>query len=780
MTDIVLCYAVLCFISMIIYLCVQALSKPFPKLPMKVMNDFAPGGAVETIAKVCAGALKNRKFKRIDWASPANRKENNELVSRIRQELLRAGHMRKPKIFLHPSLKPESLSKLRNCISKMGGEMAQSEKENGITHIVHSDSADMEKDDAEHYLRTLEIRGYYAHVHWWFLPDSYNEWIPAVSAPSDVDPDQSPPLSRPWHVYERWILDSEKYNEWMNEGDYETEAAAEENKRLREKAAEAKAEGKSLEAIEEPHKKLTKKEKRIAAQEAEVAPGAVRVLGPGVIEREVLVVNKKAIEGVGDMVDLSYGYRQQWMGPHTRSKRKIEQIGTNEEPAVHTIPFAAKWFDMDKVHHIEIREFPEFETGLVQGKTLEQYKKIRNHIIAIFERDPLQEIVFLDVLKEFQTDSMVVLKVFNFLQRWGIINYFDLENTGFSPDPYQRFIFSPAGEDSIIRQKRICMQDGMLSLITGGRNSKAVVKPGLLSPHITHPTGDVLEWRKIFCSSYPWKDCTDDRYTHVKDQSINLCPAAFKEGRFPPGTCGKDFRRFVHGVDQSQKDSGKVWSLQENLLLLEAIEYYRSDWDAIAKHVGGKTKVDCLQHFLKLPIETSLIPRALDLIDNEPLLKLEGGMAVMRHAVKPLPFAGTPNHLISTLSVLMSLISGEVAGAAAKGALEYLLDTVQNSENPLEAPISDDQMDKATRAALETAAIRAKELAHQRTREMQELVISMSEVQLNRILAKLDYIYALEEAPKEEIEIVNARRHRALKRTEELQAASIESKSKIT
>jgi SWI/SNF related-matrix-associated actin-dependent regulator of chromatin subfamily C len=259
-----------------------------------------------------------------------------------------------------------------------------------------------------------------------------------------------------------------------------------------------------------------------------------------------------------------------------------------------------------------------------------------------------------------------------------------------------------------------------------------------------------------------------------------LCPKAFKEGRFPPGTCGKDFRRFIHGVDQSQKESGKIWSLQENLLLLEAIDYYKSDWDAIAKHVGGKTRVECLQHFLKLPIETSLIPRALDLVDNEPPLKLEGGKAVTRYISEPLPFAGMPNHLISTLSVIMSLISGEVAGAAAKGALEYLLDTVQNSEKPLEVPISDDQVDKATHAALETAAIRAKELAHQRMREMQELVINMSEVQLERILAKLDHMYSLEEAAKEEIEIVNARRHRALKRTEELQAASVTKEEKIT
>lgn len=29
----------------------------------------------------------------------------------------------------------------------------------------------------------------------------------------------------PWKLYARWLLDSDKYNEWMNEIDYETEDA---------------------------------------------------------------------------------------------------------------------------------------------------------------------------------------------------------------------------------------------------------------------------------------------------------------------------------------------------------------------------------------------------------------------------------------------------------------------------------------------------------------------------------------------------------------------------
>lgn len=59
-------------------------------------------------------------------------------------------------------------------------------------------------------------------VHYWYQPDSYDEWIPAKAIDSkDVVPDKAPPGGR-WKVTPRWVVDSEKYNEWMNPADYTT------------------------------------------------------------------------------------------------------------------------------------------------------------------------------------------------------------------------------------------------------------------------------------------------------------------------------------------------------------------------------------------------------------------------------------------------------------------------------------------------------------------------------------------------------------------------------
>ena len=62
-----------------------------------------------------------------------------------------------------------------------------------------------------------------AKVHWWYFPDSYDEYVPLDDAPEVVEPDKA--ASGPWTVYSRWVKDSAKYNEWMNPIDYEVDDA---------------------------------------------------------------------------------------------------------------------------------------------------------------------------------------------------------------------------------------------------------------------------------------------------------------------------------------------------------------------------------------------------------------------------------------------------------------------------------------------------------------------------------------------------------------------------
>lgn len=48
---------------------------------------------------------------------------------------------------------------------------------------------------------------------------------------------------------------------------------------------------------------------------------------------------------------------------------------------------------------------------------------------------------------------------------------------------------------------------------------------------------------------------------------------------------------------------GGKWTDQETLLLLEALELYKENWNEIAEHVATKTKSQCILHFVQMPIE---------------------------------------------------------------------------------------------------------------------------------------------------------------------------------
>ena len=46
---------------------------------------------------------------------------------------------------------------------------------------------------------------------------------------------------------------------------------------------------------------------------------------------------------------------------------------------------------------------------------------------------------------------------------------------------------------------------------------------------------------------------------------------------------------------------------QETLLLLEGLEMYSDKWTEVAEHVGTKSALDCVLHFLQLPIQEDFV-----------------------------------------------------------------------------------------------------------------------------------------------------------------------------
>ena len=102
----------------------------------------------------------------------------------------------------------------------------------------------------------------------------------------------------------------------------------------------------------------------------------------------------------------------------------------------------------------------------------------------------------------------------------------------------------------------------------------------------------------------------------------------------------------------------REWTDQETLLLLEALEMYKDDWNRVAEHVGSRTQDECILHFLRLPIEDPFLEE--DMGHMGPLV------------YQPIPFSQSGNPIMSTVAFLASVVDPRIASAAAKAALGKL------------------------------------------------------------------------------------------------------------
>lgn len=86
---------------------------------------------------------------------------------------------------------------------------------------------------------------------------------------------------------------------------------------------------------------------------------------------------------------------------------------------------------------------------------------------------------------------------------------------------------------------------------------------------------------------------------------FDLCTECFNNGKFGSDMSPSDFI-IMEPAEAGGASSGK-WTDQETLLLLEALELFKENWNEIAEHVATKTKTQCILHFVQMPIEDTFL-----------------------------------------------------------------------------------------------------------------------------------------------------------------------------
>uniref|UniRef100_A0A674K6T4 SWI/SNF related BAF chromatin remodeling complex subunit C2 n=1 Tax=Terrapene triunguis TaxID=2587831 RepID=A0A674K6T4_9SAUR len=623
---------------------------PLTKLPIKCFLDFKAGGSLCHILAAAYKFKSDQGWRRFDFQNPSRMDRNVEMFMTIEKSLVQNNCLARPNIFLHQEIEPKLLGKLKDIIKRHQGTVT--EDRNNASHVVCPVPGNLEE---EEWVRPVMKRDKQVLLHWGYFPDSYDTWIPASEIEASVE--DAPTPEKPRKVHAKWILDTDTFNEWMNEEDYEVtdekspvsrrkkisaktltdevnspdsdrrdKKGGNYKKRKRSPSPSPTPEAKKKNAKKGPSTPYTKSKRGHREEEQEDLTKDMDEPSPVPNVEEVTlpktVNTKKDSESApvkgGTMTDLGKDPPSilTSISKETGAGNKGEQA---KNPDLHEdnvteqthhiiIPSYAAWFDYNSVHAIERRALPEFFNGKNKSKTPEIYLAYRNFMIDTYRLNPQEYLTSTACRRNLAGDVCAIMRVHAFLEQWGLINYqVDAESrpTPMGPPPTSHF------------------------------HVLADTPSGLVPLQPKTPQTSASQQML----SFPDKG---------KEKPTDLQNFGLRTDMYT--------KKNVPSKSKAAASATREWTEQETLLLLEALEMYKDDWNKVSEHVGSRTQDECILHFLRLPIEDPYLE------DSEASL---GPLAY-----QPIPFSQSGNPVMSTVAFLASVVDPRVASAAAKSALE--------------------------------------------------------------------------------------------------------------
>uniref|UniRef100_A0A8C3Y1N5 SWI/SNF related, matrix associated, actin dependent regulator of chromatin subfamily c member 2 n=1 Tax=Catharus ustulatus TaxID=91951 RepID=A0A8C3Y1N5_CATUS len=627
---------------------------PLTKLPVRAAGGHrgTAGGHGDIAAALPRGLGGTRRF---DFQNPSRMDRNVEMFMTIEKSLVQNNCLARPNIFLHQEIEPKLLGKLKDIVKRHQGTVT--EDKSNASHIVCPVPGNLEE---EEWVRPVMKRDKQVLLHWGYYPDSYDTWIPASEIEASVEDPPTP--EKPRKVHAKWILDTDTFNEWMNEEDYEVtdekspvtrrkkisaktltdevnspdsdrrdKKGGNYKKRKRSPSPSPTPEAKKKNAKKGPSTPYNKSKRGHREEEQEDLTKDMDEPSPVPNVEEVTlpktVNTKKDSESApvkgGTMTDLGES------GGHSRAltpQLDEEENGTGSKgeqaknPDLHEdnvteqthhiiIPSYAAWFDYNSVHAIERRALPEFFNGKNKSKTPEIYLAYRNFMIDTYRLNPQEYLTSTACRRNLAGDVCAIMRVHAFLEQWGLINYqVDAESrpTPMGPPPTSHFHV---------------LADTPSGLVP-------------LQPKTPQPSSASQQML-----NFPDKG---------KEKPADMQNFGLRTDMYT--------KKNVPSKSKAAASATREWTEQETLLLLEALEMYKDDWNKVSEHVGSRTQDECILHFLRLPIEDPYLE------DSEASL---GPLAY-----QPIPFSQSGNPVMSTVAFLASVVDPRVASAAAKSALE--------------------------------------------------------------------------------------------------------------
>uniref|UniRef100_A0A4W5QKR8 SWI/SNF related BAF chromatin remodeling complex subunit C1 n=1 Tax=Hucho hucho TaxID=62062 RepID=A0A4W5QKR8_9TELE len=590
------------------------------KLPTKSFLDFKAGGALCHILGSTYKFKSEQGWRRFDLQNPSRMDRNVEMFLNVEKTLVQNNCLTRPTVFLVPDMEQKQANKLKDIIKRHQGSITEDKSK--ATHHIYPSPTQQEDDE---WLRPVMRKDKQVLVHWGMYPDSYDTWVSTSDVEGDVE---DPPTSeKPWKVHAKWVLDTDAFNEWMNEEDYEVD----ENKKT--VSFRQRIFPKEEESSRTPDRKERKAnaagKKRRRSPSPPTTPAESRKKGgkkgnPGSHwkrrghrgeeeeEEEDLTKDMEDPSPVPSMeeVTLPKNVNPKKDSENTPVKGgavadlddleddSVVSGGKEEEEQgkaeVNRLIDSSEDNVTEQTHHIIIPSYANYFSS---------YLAYRNFMIDTYRLNPQEYLTSTSCRRNLTGDVCAVMRVHAFLEQWGLVNYqVDAESRplpmGPPPTPHFNVLADTPSGLTPIDCVRIPSGQQMLNFPEKGKD-----KPS-----------DMQNF-----------GLRNDLYSKKNPKS--------------KGTSG-----------------GREWTEQETLLLLEALEMYKDDWNKVSEHVGSRTQDECILHFLRLPIEDPYLENS------------ESSLGPL--AYQPVPFSQSGNPVMSTVAFLASVVDPRVASAAAKAALE--------------------------------------------------------------------------------------------------------------
>ncbi|ODN92695.1 hypothetical protein L198_05489 [Cryptococcus wingfieldii CBS 7118] len=424
--------------------------------------------------------------------------------------------------------------------------------------------------------------------------------------------------------------------------------------------------------------------------------------GEGVITHDVAAAPGKEKEREplfgGDIANISNGDHADTPGdspapePERPTPSQLHDLATTylaaqTHPLI--IPSYSSWFSLSTIHPIERRSLPEFFSSRNRSKTPSIYKDYRDFMINTYRLNPGEYLTVTACRRNLAGDVGAIMRVHAFLEQWGLVNYQvdpDSRPAALGPPFTGHFrvtLDTPRGLSNLLHPGTKPGAGALASTTNGvtphpsnldlrktiyhstSRATKPVSAETASKIAAAGANGDVTKGKTYACETCG-TDCTTTRYHSLKDGEYTVCPSCFVSGRFPSSMYSGDFVRLdEEAFKHAAASAGDEWSDQETLLLLEGVEMYDDDWQAVADHIGTRSKSQAITKFLQLPIEDSYLSPS-----NDPAVEL--GPLRYQAGLNGLPFEGSENPVMSVVAFLAGQVGPGVAAAAAQSALGEL------------------------------------------------------------------------------------------------------------